>query len=156
MSLAFANPVDTYLYIANNRDTRKNVKYVQSLQQKHQNDVNYLTLVFSLLTLDIFHIFKRVSIDFEKIVSWEGGYFHEFANGRCGPFTPSVQIERLLNNSQSKIPMNFPTDSLPRRHRTRKLNVHKTFSLSPVSTGFHLIFLKYKQQFRLLNMPSQC
>ena len=36
---------------------KKDVKYVQSKQQKHQNDVNDVDLMFSLLTLNIFHTF---------------------------------------------------------------------------------------------------
>ena len=35
----------------------KSVKYVQSPQWKHQNDVIDAVLVFLLLTLNIFHVF---------------------------------------------------------------------------------------------------
>ena len=31
-------PANIYLFKVNNRNTRKNLKYVQSLQYKHQND----------------------------------------------------------------------------------------------------------------------
>ena len=35
----------------------KGVKYVQSWQQKHQNEVNDIVLVFLFLTLNIFYTF---------------------------------------------------------------------------------------------------
>ena len=35
----------------------KRAKYIQSLQQKHQNDACDVVLVFLLLTLNIFHAF---------------------------------------------------------------------------------------------------
>ena len=51
----------------------KGVKYVQSKQKKHQNDVNDVVMVFLLLTLNIFDTFLSDSIiDFEQVnVSWE-------------------------------------------------------------------------------------
>ena len=48
------------------------MKYVQILQQKHQNDINEV-LVFLFLTLNMFHIFSSLSIvDFEQVnASWD-------------------------------------------------------------------------------------
>ena len=51
----------------------KGVKYVQSKQKKHQNDVNDVVMVFLLLTLNIFDTFLSDSIiDLEQVnLSWE-------------------------------------------------------------------------------------
>ena len=46
-----------YLLKVNNRNTKKDVKYVQIKQKKQQKDVNDVVLVFLFLTLDIFHTF---------------------------------------------------------------------------------------------------
>ena len=48
------------------------MKYVQILQQKHQNDISEV-LVFLFLTLNMFHIFSSLSIvDFEQVnASWD-------------------------------------------------------------------------------------
>ena len=44
------------------------MKYVQSKQKKHQNDVNDVVMVFLLLTLNIFDTFLSDSIiDFEQV-----------------------------------------------------------------------------------------
>ena len=52
------------------------MKYVQRLQQKHQNDLIDIVLVFLLLTLNYFISFSSVSIvDFEEVnVSWVANY----------------------------------------------------------------------------------
>ena len=50
-------PAKIYLFRVNSRNTRKSVKYVQSLQQKHKSDVDDIVLVFLLLTLNIIHTF---------------------------------------------------------------------------------------------------
>ena len=57
------NPSNIYLFKVKNRNTRKNLKYVQSQQSKHQTDTKDVVLVF----------LSGVSIlDFEQInVSWE-------------------------------------------------------------------------------------
>ena len=44
----------------------KGVKFVQSYQWKHQNDVIDVVLLFLLLTLNIFHIFLFLLLTFNK------------------------------------------------------------------------------------------
>ena len=47
------------------------MKYVQSWQQKRQNNVNDVVVVF-LLTLNIIHFFNVSIVDFKQInASWE-------------------------------------------------------------------------------------
>ena len=51
----------------------KGMKYVQSEQYRHQNDVSDIVLVSLLLTLNIFHTFFSVffCVDFEQVnVRW--------------------------------------------------------------------------------------
>ena len=42
-------PTNIYLFKVNNRNTEKGVKYVQSQQKRHQNDVIDVVPVFLLL-----------------------------------------------------------------------------------------------------------
>ena len=49
------NPANIYMFKVNNKS--RGVKYVQSKQWKHQNNVSDLVLVFLVLTLNIFHTF---------------------------------------------------------------------------------------------------
>ena len=41
-----SDPANIYLFKVNNRNIRKSVKYVQSQQWKHENDVIYVVMVF--------------------------------------------------------------------------------------------------------------
>ena len=51
---AWNSPANIYMVKVNNQNTGKNI---QSWQQKHQNYVNNVVLVFLLQTLNIFHTF---------------------------------------------------------------------------------------------------
>ena len=49
---------------------KKCVKYVSNEQQKHQNDVNDIVLVFLLLTLNVFHTLVFLSFFEQANISW--------------------------------------------------------------------------------------
>ena len=68
------------MFKVNDKDTRttaetleQGIIYVQSYQQRHQNNANGIVLVSLLITLNIFHNFSSVSIvNFEPVsTSWE-------------------------------------------------------------------------------------
>ena len=62
------NSENIHLFKVNNRSTEKGVKYVQSQQYRHQNDVNNFVLVSILLAFNTFHTFCSVSIvDLEQV-----------------------------------------------------------------------------------------
>ena len=70
-----ADPSNIYLSSKSKIETlEKGVKYIQRYQQKYQNAVIEVVLVFLLLSLNIFHTFSSVSIAALELinVSWRG------------------------------------------------------------------------------------